>query len=390
MFRISRLHELMKGFPRGEFDRLVCEHQGDKHNKGFDCWDQLVAMVYAQLSGVSALRELVAGFNAHGTHHYHLGTAPVRRSTLAEANARRCPEVFSGAARALMAQADRRLRSQCTELLYLLDSTSITLKGPGFDGWTLKNRTRRTQGIKLHLLYAGGERLPLAHSLTAPNVNDIDEALKLPIEAGATYVFDKGYCDYNWWARIDAQNARFVTRFKRNAALLLECERAIAPEEATVVLADSVVRLANRHPRGGKRNRYTSALRRIVIDRPDKETPLVLATNDMKTPAAVIAQRYRQRWEIETYFKWIKQHLKIKRFLGRSENAVRLQIVCALIAYLLLAAYKATHAVTASLWELLAELRGTLFQRPALEAHSYRRRRERTEAFAALQPPLFA
>jgi putative transposase len=239
------------------------------------------------------------------------------------------------------------------------------------------------------VLLCGGEPLPLAHSLTAPNVNDIDEAVKLPIEAGAIYVFDKGYCDYNWWARINATGACFVTRFKRNAALRVECDLPRAPGEAAGVLSDSLVRLAHRHPRGGKRNLYTARLRRIVIDRPDKDTPLVLATNDLSSPAALIAQRYRQRWEIETFFKWIKQHLKIRRFLGRSENAVRIQLLCALIAYLLLAAYRRSHAITTSLWELLAELRTTLFQRPALEAHLYRRRRERLQALAALQPSLF-
>jgi hypothetical protein len=131
MFRISRLHELMKGFPRAEFDRLVCEHQADKHNKGFDSWSQLVAMVYAQLSGAGALRELVAGFNAHGTHHYHLGSAPLRRSTLAEANARRTPAVFVGAAHALMTMAARRHRQRCAELLYLLLTTGRWSRAPG-------------------------------------------------------------------------------------------------------------------------------------------------------------------------------------------------------------------------------------------------------------------
>jgi IS4 transposase len=197
MFRISRLHEIMKGLPRGSFDRLVQAHRADKHAKGFGCWDQLVALVYAQLSGANSLRVLESGFNSQGTHHYHLGTGTVRRSTLADALARRQTEVFAETARLLMAQAGRRLKRDGAELLYALDSTSITLKGPGFDAWTGANRTRHTQGIKLHVLYENAAQIPVQHRITAPNVNDIDEGSRLPIEPGAVYVFDKGYCDYS-------------------------------------------------------------------------------------------------------------------------------------------------------------------------------------------------
>ena len=384
------MQEIMKGLPRGTFDRLVQEQQADKHSKGFGCWGQLVAMVYGHLSGAGSLRQLEAGFNSQSNHHYHLGTEPIRRSTLAEANGRRKAEVFEQAARQLMSQAGRHLRQESQELLYLLDSTSITLKGPGFDAWTQNNSTRNTQGLKLHVLYAAHEQVPLQHSFSAANINDIAEGVKLPIESGATYVFDKGHYDYNWWASIDAQGARFVTRFKYNAALRVEASRPIAAADSDTILEDQIVRFSNRHPRAGKRNLYEKALRRIVVVRPDKERPLVLATNDLEAPASTIAQRYKDRWQIELFFKWIKQHLKIKRFLGRSENAVRIQILCALISYLLLALYRKSHGFTGSLWTLLGELRATLFQRPTLEAERYRKRRERQQAFTQLQPALFA
>jgi IS4 transposase len=389
MFRISRIQELMKGLPRGTFERLVAERRADKHCKGFGSWHQLVAMVYAHVSGAGSLRQLEAGYNSQKTHHYHLGAVPVRRSTLAEANSKRRADVFADAARVLMSGVSRSLRKEGQELLYLLDSTSITLKGRGFDAWTQGTRTRNTQGIKLHVLYAHKAQAPLSHSFTAANVNDIDEGVKLPIEAGATYVFDKGYCDYNWWAKIDAQGARFVTRFKYNAALRMEHARPIAAQDGETIVADQMVRFACRHPGGGRRNRYEKALRRVVVARPGKEQPLVLATNDLDSPAAAIAQHYKDRWQIELFFKWIKQHLKIKRFLGRSDNAVRIQILCALISYLLLALYQKTHAFSGSLWTLLGELRATLFQRPTLEAEQYRKRRERHQAFVNLQPALF-
>ncbi|MBK9786166.1 MAG: IS4 family transposase [Betaproteobacteria bacterium] len=390
MFRISRMQEILKGLPRGAFDRLVSEHQADKYSKGFGCWDQLVAMLYGHLSGAESLRQLEAGFNSQSNHHYHLGTGPVRRSTLAEANGRRGAVVFEQAARLLMGQASRQLRRESQGLLYLLDSTSITLKGPGFDAWTQGNSTRHTQGIKLHLLYAAHEQIPLQHSFTAANVNDVSEGIKLPIERGATYVFDKGYCDYNWWANIDAQHARFVTRFKYNAALRVDTSRPIAAADRDTILEDQIVRFAYRHQGGGRRNRYEKPLRRIVVARPDKERPLILATNDLDTLASVIAQHYKDRWQIELFFKWIKQHLKIKRFLGRSENAVRIQILCALISYLLLALYKKAHAFTGSLWMLLATARASLFQRPSLEVARDQRRREQRLAFSQRQPGLFA
>ena len=390
MFRISRLHEIMKALPRSTFDEVVTSHQADKHSKGFGCWDQLVAMVYAQLSGASSLRVLETGFNSQRTHHYHLGTSPIRRSTLADANGKRKTEVFAEAARLLMSQAKRQLRREGEELLYLLDSTSITLKGPGFDSWTQESRTRNTQGIKLHILYAGNEAVPVQHSLTPPNVNDIDEGVKLPIESGAVYVFDKGYCDYNWWSRVDAARALFVTRFKRNASLKVECTLPVPAQDAGIVLCDEIVRFANKHPRGGRKNHYQQALRRVTVARPDHDRPLVLATNDLASPAAVIAQRYRERWGIELFFKWIKQHLRIKSFLGRSENAVRMQILTALIAYLLLTLYRQARRSTGSLWTLLAEVRATLFQRPTVEAEMYRKRCQARADFASRQAGLFA
>jgi IS4 transposase len=369
---------------------MVEVHQADKHSKGFGCWDQLVAMVYAQLSGASSLRVLEAGFNSQRTHHYHLGTSPIRRSTLADANSKRKTDVFADAARLLMSKAKRQLRREGDALLYLLDSTSITLKGPGFDSWARESRTRNTQGIKLHVLYAGNEAVPVQHSLTPPNVNDIDEGVKLPIESGAVYVFDKGYCDYNWWNRIDAARAIFVTRFKRNASLKVECSVPVPVQDAGIVLCDEIVRFANKHPRGGRKNHYQQALRRVTVARPEHDRPLVLATNDLASPAAVIAQRYKDRWGIELFFKWIKQHLRIKSFLGRSENAVRMQILTALIAYLLLALYRQMHGATGSLWALLAEVRSTLFQRPTVESEMYRRRCQARADFASRQAGLFA
>ncbi|MFX5839368.1 transposase, partial [Acinetobacter baumannii] len=151
---------------------------------------------------------------------------------------------------------------------------------------------------------------------------------------------------------------------------------------------DELIRFSNRHPGGGRRNRYTAPLRRITVHRPDHATPLVLVTNDLERPAAEIAACYRARWQIELFFKWIKQNLRISRFFGRSENAVRIQILCALVAYLLVALYRTRTASHLSMLRVLNELRVALFQRPAVEAAVEHRRRARWQAQAAVQPGL--
>jgi IS4 transposase len=380
----------MKGLSRGAFDRIVRQHAGDKYSKKFRCWDQLLTMVYGQLSGAGSLRQLEMGFNSHIAHHYHLDTGCIKRSTLADANGKRKEAVFADTAQLLMAQASRQIRKEVRQLLYLLDSTSIILKGAKFDSWTLDHCTRNTQGIKLHVLLASQSQAPVWQDFSAANVNDVEKIDAVPLEQGALYVFDKGYCDYNWWHRIDTTGAQFVTRFKRNAALWVERELSIPQKAAASVLQDRIVRFRHKHPRGGCVNRYDKPLRYISIVRQNKSTPLVLATNDLHSPALDIAQRYQDRWQIELFFKWIKQHLKIKQFLGCNENAVRIQILTALISYLLIVLYKQAHGLKQSLWECLCLIRATLFQRPDIDISWYRKRRSQLEQLAHAQIVLFS
>jgi IS4 transposase len=384
MFSITTFHELLKGLPRATFDKLVQARQADKYSKGFGHWDHLMAMLYAQLTEAPGLRALEAGFNSHASHHYHLGTDCIKRSTLAEANQRRSDAVFNDVVVWLMGQVSSQVRSDSSELMYLLDSTSVTLKGREFDQWTLENRNRNTQGIKVHVLLDAQTQTPQWQCFSAANINDIEMASEVPLRAGALYVFDKGYCNYRWWHKIETAGARFVTRFKRNASLTLLEEREVPGDAKDIVISDEIVELKNRNPGGNRKNPYIAPLRRVTVVRPDKDTPIVLATNDLTSPALVIAQRYKDRWGIELFFKWIKQHLKIKKFLGRSENAVRIQILTALISYLLLALYKHRNAFAGSLWDCLAVVRATLFQRIATENY-YRERRRQQQATADRQ-----
>jgi putative transposase len=389
MFRITTFHELLKGLPRNSFDRLVRSRQADKYSKGFGHWNHLVAMLYGQLSGATGLRTLEAGFNSHASHHYHLATDAVRRTTLADANAKRSDAVFSATVTWLMEQVARSARQEVRELKYLLDSTSLTLKGREFDRWTLENRTCHTQGIKVHVLLNSATEAPEWSVFTPANVNDVVMARQLPLRAGALYVFDKGYCDYTWWHSIDKAGSRFVTRFKYNAGLRVLEQRDIPADATGVVLNDEVVQFKTLTPRGGCRNEYAKPLRRVTVVRPDKATPLVLATNDMTSSALEIAQHYRDRWGIELFFKWIKQNLKIKKFFGRSENAVRIQVLTALICYLLVILFKARHGLTQTLSECLAIIRATLFQRPNSEESRYKKERRRREELLNQQPSLF-
>lgn len=391
MFSITTFDELLKGLPRATFNRVVKRHNADKYCKQFTHWNHLIVMLYAQLSGTTGLRPLQAGFNSQAAAHHHLNVEPIKRATLADANEKRSDVVFAEIASWLMGQASRSVRREGKELLYLLDSTSVTLKGQEFDRWTAENKTRNTQGIKLHMLIDAANQAPAWSSFSAANVNDVELARSVPLVKDALYVCDRGYCDYNWWHQIDSTGARFVTRFKSNAGLRVVEERPIGIDEASTIISDSIVQLKSKQANGGRRNLYRHALRRVTVMRADKETPLVLATNDLTSSASDIARRYKDRWAIELFFKWIKQHLRIKKFLGRSENAVRIQILTALISYLLVVLHKQRHALTASLWECLNVISATLFQR--IETKQARERRwqraEDAACLAKMQPCLF-
>ena len=388
MYSNTRLGDILKGLPRHQVDRLARQHRADHYAKRFDAWSHLVSMVSAQLLGSQSLRDLESCYNAAGSTHYHLGTQALRRSTLADANRTRDAGFFKAVCELLLQGARRQVRRDLQAPLYLIDSSPIPLSGRGFDDWTLDNRIQRTQGLKLHLHYACNTQAPVDVQLTPPNVNDVEVGKQLSPEAGATYVFDKGYCDYNWWHALNEQGACFVSRFKRNANLTdVQPWQPEAPR-SEVILSDEQVYLKNRVLGARKRpNLYRKPLRRIRVRREGK-TPLVLVTNDFERSADDIAALYKQRWEIELFFKWIKQNLKIKRFLGRSENAVKIQLYTAIIAYLLIQAYRTTQGMTESMQRVLNIIARSLFDRPRTAYAMAKARRLERERYAALQPPL--
>lgn len=380
MYTNTRFSDILKGLSRRAFHQVVDKCEGDKYNKGFRCWDHFVVMLYAQLSGCKSLRELESGFNSNRLYHYHIGCREVKRSTLSDANKKRDAGVFSQLCEQLMQTLHAKLKGEMKDLLYLLDSTPISLKGLGYE-WAEENANHRTCGLKVHMLYAPEIGMPSQIDITHPKVGDLDHGKRILLEKGATYVFDKGYYDYNWWFKMHQEGVYFVTRLKRNAGVRITKSERISEEEAARgIMEDNVIEFKNQRPGGGRINHYYGTkLRRVVAFREDNK-PIVIVTNDFSRPASEIAGLYKKRWGIELFFKWLKQNLKIKRFLGRSENAVKIQIYTALIGYLLAYLNYRRDRISTNLQLWLVEIRVGLFQRPQTERLiEQKRRREHEE-----------
>ncbi|EZH71280.1 hypothetical protein ATO12_13160 [Aquimarina atlantica] len=359
MYSRTHFSELLSLIPRYKFNQFVLKYSADKHNKGFNSWTHLVTMVFSQLSKANSLREIETSFNSVVNAHFHMGARSIKRSTLSEANQKRDFRVFADLANELMKNFRPSKQKELKEFLFLLDSSPIILQGRHFD-WTNKTRNYNN-GLKLHMLYDTHTTTPTYIDITASNINDINIGRELPIQPNATYVFDKGYTDYNWWFSIHKKQSFFVTRFKKNAATHIIEELPINKSDTQLVLADQKVIFKNKTPRGGKINQYTVPLRKITIRRDNKNTPLVIATNDFNKSAGEIASLYKKRWDIELFFKWIKQNLKIKRFIGTSLNAVKTQIYTAIITYLLSLKLQKLKENTLPFYLFLEKLSALLF-----------------------------
>ena len=325
----SVLHGLLKHIPWSAFDNLVDEHRADARVRSLSTKSQFVALLYAQLAGAVSLREIETAMQSHSDKLYHLGSRQVQRSTLADANRLRPHAVFSGLFSAMAGLAGRGFKRSTAEAVRLIDSTSVKLSALSGD-WS--RYYGDIHGAKAHIVYDPDAAAPLYLSVTARRVNDIVAAKAMPIEPGATYVFDLGYYDFGWWARLDQAGCRIVTRLKVNTPLQVVETRSLP--NASTLLYDRVGFLPERLTTTRK-NPFQDPVREIgVLTETGK--PLRILTNDLDATAQEIADLYKRRWAIELFFRWVKQTLRIKHFLGHSENAVRIQIAVALIAYLLL------------------------------------------------------
>lgn len=340
----SVFHGVLKQVPWHRFDRLVDEHHADKHVRTLTTKGQLIALIYAQLAGAQSLREIEAALSSHASKLYHLGGEEVARATLADANARRSFRVFGGLFAHLSGQMTRGLRRKAGEAVHLVDASGLPLSRLSKD-WA--QFSSGVCGAKMHVIYDAAAGCPIYAAVTPANVNDITAAKAMPIAAGATYVFDLGYYDYGWWARLDAAGCRIVTRLKVNTKLGVVAERAVA--KGKNILSDRIGHLPQRMARN-RRNPLQEPVRELRV-RIEGGKILRILTNDLDAPATEIAQLYKRRWQIELFFRWVKQTLKIRHFLGRSDNAVRIQIAVALIVFLLL---RLAHAAQKTVHSLLA------------------------------------
>lgn len=321
--------DILKFVPWHRFETLVDEHDADARVRQLTTKGQFLALLYGQLSGASSLREIVTGLSSHSARLYHLGADPVRRSTLSDANSQRPVAVFAGLLETMMKQAHRRLRRKLAETVYLIDATSVRLNERSA-GWA--RFSAGVCGAKVHVIYDADADRPIYAAVSTANVNDITAAHQMPVEPGATYVFDLGYYDYVWWGELDAAGCRIVTRFKSNTPLKVVEELRVPAGRN--ILSDRIGFLPARQA-NSRRNPMQDAVREVRITTETGKTLRILS-NDLDASAEEIADLYRRRWAIELFFRWIKQTLKITRFVGTSENAIRIQIAVALIAFLLL------------------------------------------------------
>lgn len=364
------LREILKLIPRWHFERMVERHDADHRIRKLPCWSQFLALLYAQLAGAGSLREVTAALSSHASLLYHLGVKQaIKRSTLADANATRPSELFAEVFHFLLGKLkDGNSAGDARDLVMLVDSTSVRLSQT-LAGWA-HFAARAHAGVKLHVVFDPAAAVPTYFAITPARRNDIVAGRDMPIVAGASYVFDLAYYDFAWWAKLDRAGCRFVTRLKNNTRPEIIRERRLPKAEArrcdgcAVILADRIVRLSPHIKRG--KNPYTKPVREIVLELDDGRK-LRLLTNDLRSPARKIADLYKTRWQIELFFKWIKQNLRIKRFLGTSENAVKIQLITALIAYLLLALVRQASRAAPSLQRVTQLARANLLHRKTFD-----------------------
>ena len=353
----SVFHQLLKVIPRHQFQKVVDRHNGDHRIRTLSCWTQLVAMMFAQLACRVSIRDLVENFNTCHNHHYHLGVSRIKRSSLSDANSHRAAGIFSETFFFLLQKVrDNLPRGAARDMVRLIDSTTIDLNMNQFE-WAHFRKTKG--GIKLHTVYDPKADIPTFFELTTAKVNDRRAAQNLPIIPGVTYVFDRAYDDYSWYYEITNQGTRFVGRMKTSAVYEVIETREITED---FILQDQVIRLSS--DKG--RKDCPADLRRVKIRRKEDGKELVFISNDLERSAEEIAGLYKSRWQIELFFKWIKQNLKIKRFLGRSENAVKIQVLTAMIAYLLLRLAQITTACQLSLQQIARRVSLNLTRRCSL------------------------
>jgi Transposase DDE domain/Domain of unknown function (DUF4372) len=365
------LTQLMEFLPRREFNACVARYRGDYRQRSFSCRDQFLALAFAQLTFRESLRDIATCLRAVGSKLYHAGfRSQVSRSTLADANRVHDWRIYADFAQVLIRRARRLYASEplsveLEQTVYALDSTTIDLCLSLFPWAPFR---RRKGAVKLHTLLDLRGSIPCFVHISHGKMHDVTALDLLPIEPGAFYVMDRGYVDFQRLYRFTQGCAFFVTRGKRNLDCTRRARRAV--DKTTGLRSDQTIVLA-----GPKSSRlYPDPLRRIAFYDAENNRRLVFLTNNFALPALTIARLYKCRWQVELFFKWIKQHLRIKAFYGTSDNAVKTQVWIAISVYVLVAVVKKELGIQRSLSEILQILSLTLF--------------EKTPIFTALREPI--
>ena len=352
--------ELMTHVSQSKFQTCVARYGGDDKASRFSCWDQYLCMAFAQLTYRESLRDIEACLRAVQSRLYHAGIrARISRSTLADANERRDWRIYADFAQGLIRTArdlyvDDPLAVDLANTVYALDATIIDLCLSVFP-WA--HYRRRDAAIKLHTQLDLRGMIPTIVQITEGKRADVTVLDDLPLEAGAIYLMDRGYLDFARLHRFVEEAAFFVTRTKRGIRFRRRVSRPV--DFATGLVSDHTVGLVT----ADARRAYPAALRRVRYVDPKTKKRLAFLTNNFTLPALTIAHLYRSRWAVELFFRWIKQHLRLKAFYGTSENAVKTQIWIALSVYVLVAIVKKRLALDVSLYKLLQILSVTLFEK---------------------------
>ena len=355
-------NQLLDFVPRDKFNRFVGQHEADRYVKSLTTWNQFVALLYAQATDKESLREIETGFSAHQNTWHHLGVGSVARSTLSDANARRDWRIFHDLFGEILLRCrdvtPLRNRFAFDNPLYALDSTTVSLCLSVFD-WA---KYRTTKGaLKLHTLLDVRSAIPEIIVISNGTTADVRAGKRLDLsmlEKRSILVFDRGYIDYGWWHELTEKGLFFVSRIK-TTTMITDLGQHTPANPVRGILKDARVFIGEHCGY----EKYPEAVRMVVYHDAERDETFTYLTNNFELPAIDIALIYKQRWQIELFFKWIKQHLKIKTFLGTSRNAVLTQIWVAMIYYLLLAYIKFQTKYSKSLLELTRLFRETLLIR---------------------------
>lgn len=353
--------QLTEFLPQRVFDSISLKHNGNKYVKHFTCWNQLLCMVFGQLTNRDSLRDLIVVLNAHANKSYHLGFGKtVTRSNLSKANEKRNCKIFEEFAYCLIELARKKLINDVFEIqgrIYAFDSTTIDLCLSVF--WWAQFRKNKG-GIKLHTLYDITTHIPAFVHITEASVHDMNAMDYLVYENGAYYIFDRGYLDFDRLYRITQSGAFFVIRAKSNLKFKRMYSNKV--DKSTGTIYDQIGKLLGYYVSVD----YPEKLRKIKFYDQENDRELIFLTNNFELSAQQVAFLYKERWQVELFFKWIKQHLKIKSFWGTTENAVRIQIYSAITTYCLVAIIGHDLNINKSTYEILQILGISLLDKTPL------------------------